>query len=429
MKRLFAGTAVVISVLLLNGCSNNLLTAQNSESQNETDGFLNDNSYYSSVNDLTEYHPEDTSSLESDSSSNNEPASNKGFNDYKIPKENMRKIVYTLSLPDSKKTSEYDCEDDYVNAMFFYYDSGDVKNTSCYINFKSDVSMTQSIKYILGFRSRNSDTIFNLIENEGYSDIVLVFCDINGNAYAVWLCGISESGERINDFISLDEDFFDEYYNIYSDDSLLKQAKTEFGESSIKVIGEQSVDVPTIESASESQVTTPISSQTDEIQEPAVTLETNSETSLRYTGSTLKVGIDIPEGEYVIFTNSNSSYGYMAVCNDANGDDIYFNENFSYNTIVTIKNGQYLKLNRCYAVPFSEATVDTSGSGMFKVGTHIAEGEYKISLNNSESHGYYAIYPDSTQQDIISNENFDSDTYVNVKNGEYLLLNRCHLVK
>lgn len=142
-----------------------------------------------------------------------------------------------------------------------------------------------------------------------------------------------------------------------------------------------------------------------------------------YKEGQYKVGKDIPSGEYVFFSDGS---GYFCVSSDANGDNIIANDNFDYNSIMKIKKGDYLELSGCYAVPIKEAKIEKRKATMLKVGKHIKQGEYKIVCENGEE-GYYCIYTDSRQQNIKSNDNFKKQSYVNVKNGEYLLLSRCHI--
>lgn len=137
-----------------------------------------------------------------------------------------------------------------------------------------------------------------------------------------------------------------------------------------------------------------------------------------------KVGTDIEAGEYVFFTDS--SRGYFCVSSDANGKDIIANENFSYNSIMTIRDGEYLELSKCYAVPIKEVDkLPIEKATMFKVGTHIMAGEYKLIPNDGR--GYYCIYSDDRQDDIESNDNFNGQSYITVVDGQYLKLSRCHI--
>lgn len=142
----------------------------------------------------------------------------------------------------------------------------------------------------------------------------------------------------------------------------------------------------------------------------------------KYSPSIYKVGSDIPAGEYVVFTEGRS--GYFCVSSDSNQDDIIFNDNFDYNSIISVNDGEYLELSRCYAIPIEEnPDVSVNASGMFKVGLHIPAGEY--TLDAGGEHGYYCIYSDSRQDDIVSNDNFEGRNYVTVSDGQYLELSRC----
>ncbi|MBR6270980.1 MAG: hypothetical protein IKR26_02350 [Lachnospiraceae bacterium] len=136
-----------------------------------------------------------------------------------------------------------------------------------------------------------------------------------------------------------------------------------------------------------------------------------------------KVGFDIDPGEYVFFAEGS---GYFCVSSDANGNDIIQNDNFDYNSIMTVKNGEYLTLSRAYALPIEEVkTLPIDEANMFKVGVHLAPGEYKLIATGSSA--YYCIYSDDRQDDIESNDIFDGQAYIKVKSGQYLTLSRCKI--
>lgn len=144
----------------------------------------------------------------------------------------------------------------------------------------------------------------------------------------------------------------------------------------------------------------------------------------KYESGQYKVGTDIPAGEYVIFADGGP--GYFEVTSDSNGDDIIANENFEYNSIMTIKDGEYIELSRAYAVPIEEVeSLPTDKADMFKIGTFLPSGEYKV-VSDSGS-GYYCIYGDDRQDNIIANDNFEGQSYITVSEGEYLVLSRCHI--
>lgn len=165
----------------------------------------------------------------------------------------------------------------------------------------------------------------------------------------------------------------------------------------------------------------------------SVSQQEEEEEFTTYKSSTYKVGSDIPAGEYVVY--ADSFMGYVEVASDSSGtlDSIITNSNISYNTIITVSDGQYLKLTGCYAVPLEEnPPVDASGEGTFKVGTHISAGEYKVevSSDNSIGFGYIQVSSDSTGvlSSIISNDNFEGSKYITVSDGQYLTLSGCHIV-
>jgi len=144
-----------------------------------------------------------------------------------------------------------------------------------------------------------------------------------------------------------------------------------------------------------------------------------------YREGQYKVGVDIPSGEYVIFSGYTNS-GYFSLTSDSNGNDIIANENFDYNSIITIYDGEYIELSRSKAVPISEVTsLPKDKSDMFKIGVHLPAGEYKLIAD--EVGGYYCVYNDNRQQDIESNDNFSGQSYVTVKDGQYLVLSRCRI--
>ena len=67
----------------------------------------------------------------------------------------------------------------------------------------------------------------------------------------------------------------------------------------------------------------------------------------------------------------------------------------------------------------------TYGDGMYKVGTDIPAGEYKLTAS-SGTLGYWEVTNSSTANaDIVGNDNFSGSTYVTVSDGQYLKLERC----
>lgn len=167
-----------------------------------------------------------------------------------------------------------------------------------------------------------------------------------------------------------------------------------------------------------SQSTTPEETTPEE-----TTPEETAPSILSYSSNQYKVGVDIPAGEYVLIGD-----GYFSVTSDANGSDIIFNNMFENNFIVTLNDGEYFTLDDATAYPFEQYcashTIDTTKSNcMLKIGVNLPAGEYK--LNSVNDNAYYCIYSSSRCDDIISNNIFDSSSYITVSDGQYLLINDC----
>jgi len=139
-----------------------------------------------------------------------------------------------------------------------------------------------------------------------------------------------------------------------------------------------------------------------------------------------KVGVDMPAGEYMVFASSGS--GYYCRSTDSNQDDIIENENFDYNGIIAVNDGEYMDLSRCYAIPIDKVSnddIDLTGTGTFKAGLHFAAGEYKLTADPGKS-GYYSIFNERNNCKIVTNDLFEGNSYVTVYDGQYLTLSRCY---
>ena len=152
----------------------------------------------------------------------------------------------------------------------------------------------------------------------------------------------------------------------------------------------------------------------------------------QYDAGMYKAGTDIPAGEYIL---EPSAMAYYQVATDSTGtlESIVSNDNFSGTRYITVSEGQYLTLTGCTAYPasyVSDGTIknDNLSGGMYKVGVDIDAGEYKLT---TDGNGYYEVDSSSagTLDAIVANENFSSDVYVTVADGQYLKLSRATLVK
>lgn len=145
---------------------------------------------------------------------------------------------------------------------------------------------------------------------------------------------------------------------------------------------------------------------------------------------TYKVGEDIPAGEYIVFADG---MGYIESASDSTGqlESIIFNDNLmnDAHTYVTIEDGEYFKLQGAEMYPVDSApTVEPADGvyrdGMYKVGTDIPAGEYKVILDSDIGMGYIEVSKNSrhTLDSIITNDNLQADSYITVEDGQYLKL-------
>lgn len=150
-----------------------------------------------------------------------------------------------------------------------------------------------------------------------------------------------------------------------------------------------------------------------------------------YNAGMYRVGSTIPEGEYYLYSTSN--YGaYFEINTSSSGslDSIVANDNFNYNSIIKVTSGQYLTLERCYAIPAGYASVSTNGEGMFKVGKDISAGEYQV-ISTDSIGGYYEISSDASHDmdKVIQNDFFTGNRYITLQNGQYLKLSNAKIVR
>lgn len=147
-----------------------------------------------------------------------------------------------------------------------------------------------------------------------------------------------------------------------------------------------------------------------------------------YEAGQYMVGTDIPSGTYVVFKREDVESGDVSIISD----HISY-RGVSTNYIINIQNGDKLILTNCYAIPLSESPqVDTTGEGLFLVGTHIAEGAHLLEAPEVSDvirdGGFYTIYNDILMNDIVDIEFFGGQKYITVSKGQCLELINCKIV-
>lgn len=68
-------------------------------------------------------------------------------------------------------------------------------------------------------------------------------------------------------------------------------------------------------------------------------------------------------------------------------------------------------------------STSTYSAGSYRVGKDIPAGEYKITCSGDIA-GYYCVYTDTTEEDIVDNDNFTACVYVTLTDGQYIEVKR-----
>ena len=150
-----------------------------------------------------------------------------------------------------------------------------------------------------------------------------------------------------------------------------------------------------------------------------------------YSAGQYKIGKYLPAGEYVVISNGDS---YIELASDSTGNfsSIIANDVFKNRSVITVQDGQYLKVQRgtIYAAkdaPKVELKNGMLPSCMYKVGIDFPAGEYKVTSNGGDS--YIEVSRDSSHNmsSIISNDLFTGDRYIQVSDGQYLKFFNCEV--
>ena len=139
-----------------------------------------------------------------------------------------------------------------------------------------------------------------------------------------------------------------------------------------------------------------------------------------------RVGETIPAGEFVVFAEDGGGTCMMRTLSAENYSSR--TEIFAYNAILIFEEGQYITLRSCRAVPVNlvnNAQLNTTGSGMFKIGMHIPAGVYTF-VPDEGTTGSVTVYP-SMPADPEPEPVVIAGAYsVRVINGQYVKLESCH---
>lgn len=146
---------------------------------------------------------------------------------------------------------------------------------------------------------------------------------------------------------------------------------------------------------------------------------------------TYKVGTDIEAGEYLFFAEDYNGYIECAIDSTWTEESILFSGTIVSHSYLTVKDGEYIRIEsgEMYPVAIAPSVVPEDKiyrDGMYKVGQDIPAGEYKVKVvgTTEEFYGYYDVSTDSRfdYNTIVTEAYIEADTYLTVKEGQYLWL-------
>ena len=136
------------------------------------------------------------------------------------------------------------------------------------------------------------------------------------------------------------------------------------------------------------------------------------------------------EGEYVLFTDHTEEGSDYTLYSSANRDSILFQGKFSYDVILSVEYGELLEIgDGCRAMPIEKVSeIDEEKGTMFKVGTNLPAGTYRLKVTG-DGQGRYLLYSSSRPHETMKEEKtFAGTGKVTVQDGDYLILEYCHIV-
>ena len=153
----------------------------------------------------------------------------------------------------------------------------------------------------------------------------------------------------------------------------------------------------------------------------------------QYKDGIFKVGKDVPAGEYVIYRNGKElSSVYFAVSTDSKVDNIVANDVMFSRNIITLKDGQYIKVQNAVMCAINDApkagTGDKLTDGMYKVGYDLKSGTYTVKKTGSNTLLQVCTDSSHLSSSVTRGENPTKDTTVTLKGGDYIYLKGLALI-
>lgn len=162
-----------------------------------------------------------------------------------------------------------------------------------------------------------------------------------------------------------------------------------------------------------------------------------------YVAGTYEVGVDIPEGEYIVMSESNHPtdiFPFGIYTSESCSDESKLSFDwFENHTIVVVEAGQFVDFawSTMYDLQKNNISLDPfSSSGMFKVGEHMDSGSYTIVVDEGQYYPNCTIYSSLNSISPIVKQKYSYEDFIDGKlsditlsDGEYLCLNYCHIEK
>jgi hypothetical protein len=135
----------------------------------------------------------------------------------------------------------------------------------------------------------------------------------------------------------------------------------------------------------------------------------------------------IQPGVYIVLKDGDDANVTIETDNDENILGIKYNSAVKYNTIIKVEDGDIIRQNHCKLVSL-DSELDTTGSGVFIVGTHVPAGDYAIETDNCKE-GTVEVYSDVSYKECLLALPVEQKKpqSVSLKDGNIIVLNGAKL--
>ena len=163
-------------------------------------------------------------------------------------------------------------------------------------------------------------------------------------------------------------------------------------------------------------------------------LESQSDVRL-YESGTYHIGVDIPEGDYVIYENEDAMFASVVVRTGNTQDaDLVTYHLIDVQAVIRLESDMWLTLSEARACPISQAApalndAGQTGEGGYLVGMMLPAGEYVATPLDKAPLSSYSVYGGvlGTGAQLLKFEVLHEAVDVTLSEGEYVVLSGCAL--